>query len=142
MMRWILMLLILCSGCTTPLELHDIADLRVDQDRCHIHNEQLKEDINSVEDFNGTDFNRVSYFFNYTEVRRELFPYAFDDQGDETGNGVALVKYCPRCRAAKQQFVADYPILEDPEKGYWKKEGWGFDAKLYIKDHPPVVTGK
>ncbi|HCO24549.1 MAG: hypothetical protein CME31_25340 [Gimesia sp.] len=136
------MLLILSSGCIAPQELHDIADLRVDQDRCHIHNEQLKEDINPVENFNGKDFNRVSYTFDYTEVWRELFPYAFDDQSDETGNGVALVKYCPGCRAAKEQFVADYPILNDPEKGYGKKEGWGFDAKRYIKDHPPVVTGK
>ena len=141
-MRRILLLLILCSGCTTPLELHEIADLRVDEDRCHVHDEQLQEDINPVEHFNGTDYNRVSYTFQYTRVQRELFPYAFDDQGYKSSHSVALVKYCPSCRAAKQQFVADTPILMDPEKRYWKKGHWGFDPQLYIKDHPPVVTGK
>ncbi len=84
-----------------------IVDMRTDLERCPVHDDLLVEAVNRV------DFERGSSWIQYHEIRRALFPAAFDDP--HSVGEMAQVTYCPTCRAAKAKFARDTQGMSSDE---------------------------
>lgn len=84
-----------------------IPDLRGDIERCPVHGELLIEATNRV------DFERGSYMYSHYQIRKALFPCAFDDP--HSVGKMAIVTYCPKCRAAKRKYLRDSRAMTQEE---------------------------
>ena len=105
-----------------------IEDLVVDDvERCPVHDETLLVSLDSV------DWERGSYCPSYYKIRSALFPCAFDDPLSD--GDLAMVAYCPICRAAKAKFLKAEECPEPPmhlfgEDGF--HERWQQDIDAFI----------
>ncbi len=94
-----------------------VSDIRLDLEHCPVHDELLIQATNSV------DSERGSYAYSYYEIRRALFPCAFDDP--HSVGEMAMVTYCPKCRAAKEKYLRDsQPMTQE--------ESWDQDVDEFI----------
>lgn len=106
----LILTLLTIGSCTTQKEIRPaiISDIRLDIERCPVHDEPLIEATNSV------DFERGSYMPSYYKIRLALFPCAFDDPYSE--GEMAKVTYCSKCRAAKNMYLLDSQRTNREEK--------------------------
>ena len=97
----LMLTLVAFGSCATQKAIRPakISDIRLDIERCPVHDELLIEATNSV------DLERGSYMPSYYKIRRALFPCAFDDPYSD--GEMAMVTYCPKCRAAKNKYLRD-----------------------------------
>ncbi|ADG66430.1 hypothetical protein Plim_0582 [Planctopirus limnophila DSM 3776] len=106
----LILTLLTIGSCTMQKEIRPaiISDIRLDIERCPVHDEPLIEATNSV------DFERGSYMPSYYKIRLALFPCAFDDPYSE--GEMAMVTYCSKCRAAKNMYLLDSQRSNREEK--------------------------
>lgn len=133
---------ILIASCSIPEgnpPQDEIKDARLDVERCAVHDELLIQSVQRV------DWERGQYYPSYWKIRSALFPCAYDDP--ESQGDLALVTYCPKCRAAKARYLKDddqpFPQLElfgkDDER-LWRQYRQDLDA--FIARHRREVDGE
>lgn len=103
------LLLVVLGSCAAyePNQPVEIADIRTDIERCPAHDELLIEATNRV------DFERGQFMPPYYDIRKALFPAAYDDPFSV--GELARVTYCPKCRAAKQKYLRDTRDMSNAE---------------------------
>jgi len=99
------------ASCATPAADapdDEIEDVRLNITHCPVHNELLIETVQPV------DWERGQYAPSYWTIRSALFPCAFNDP--HSWGDIALVTFCPKCRAAKAKFLnEDMPLPNQEE---------------------------
>lgn len=101
----LLLSIVLLGACgISPKSSETVLDLRTsyDFDICPLHNSRLEEGVEPIE------YSHISFGYEYSGIRKRLFPLA--NIGDITHKEArtALVLYCPECRKAKEKWLMEW----------------------------------
>jgi hypothetical protein len=97
------------AGCSERLK-HvpaRLVDLRVESTNCHLHGTLLRDEL--VETTDG----HASYSGGYYRDRTRLFPLACQELVPGNAGEVAIIRYCPQCRVAHEQWAQSHDPLDD-----------------------------